>query len=94
MSDIQPPLSRLDVLSLAKILQSFGKGVTWIKNGQEMRGTSRHIVKGSDDFTFLSMPTDIREGHLRITLTSGFDTTIPVTEAMRLVESRNLIFEK
>ena len=49
-----------------------------------LTGTLRHIVRSPDDFNFFG-DGDIRDGHVRITLTSGVETTLGVTQIVGLI---------
>ena len=45
-------------------------------------GTARHIVKSPDNFGFLNRDEDIRDGYLRVTMRSGFERALKVSELM------------
>lgn len=51
-----------------------------------LTGTLRHVVQGPDNFNFLGRDTDIRDAWVRITLVSGLDTTVPVSQIIELMD--------
>lgn len=51
-----------------------------------LTGTLRHVVRSPDDYCFIGSGTDVRDAFVRVTLTSGFDTALPVTQVVGLIE--------
>lgn len=51
-----------------------------------LTGTLRHVVRSPDDYCFISNGTDVRDAFVRVTLTSGWDTALPVTQVVGLIE--------
>jgi hypothetical protein len=51
-----------------------------------LTGTLRHVVRSPDDYSFLGRGQDVRDAYVRITLTSGLDTALPVTQVVGLIE--------
>ena len=49
-----------------------------------LTGTLRHIVKSPDDYGFFGSG-DIRDGYIRITLTSGAEAALGVTQIVALI---------
>jgi len=51
-----------------------------------LTGTLRHVVRSPDDYSFIVGGTDVRDAFVRVTLTSGLDTALPVTRVVELIE--------
>jgi hypothetical protein len=64
-----------------------GRVVHFVTEGSDIRtGTLRHVVRSEDDYCFLGRGQDVRDAYVRITLTSGFDVALPVTQVVGLIE--------
>ena len=50
-----------------------------------MRGTVRHLVKSPSDFNFYDPRGDVRDAYVRITLDTGFDVALLVSDLMTMV---------
>jgi hypothetical protein len=58
-----------------------------LDGGRTIRtGTLRHVVVGPDNFSFLGRDTDIRDAYVRITLTSGVEATLGVSQIIELMD--------
>jgi hypothetical protein len=86
-------LNLRDLFALNTLLEAVTTGarVRWSTDGGEtvLDGVARHFVKDRENFSFLSNGDDVRDAFVRIS--STFEWTIPVREAMELV-SDNMFF--
>lgn len=89
MTDV---LTGADVIHLSTIVDAASRSakVRWLDNTDKetiREGTARHIVAGEDpsQWYFVGSKQDIRDSFLRITTTTGLDTTVPVRWLMKMV---------
>ncbi len=84
-------LTGADVIHLSTIVDAASRSakVRWLDTDKETirEGTARHIVAGEDpsQWYFVGSKQDIRDSFLRITTTTGWDTTVPVRWLMAMV---------
>lgn len=84
MSDI---LTVSDANRLAEVVRivNGGNQIAWIADGDAHYGTVRHFVTSPERYGFPGVETDIRDAHIRITTRGGWEATLPVRDAMRMV---------
>ena len=90
MSTITAPAVTLsDVLTLSTALIAIGEGrrIEWATEGSDVifTGTLRHVVDGNHSAMFLRVDADIRTAWVRITMTAGIDTWMPLERLARLM---------
>lgn len=81
----QPALTQVDVIYLGRMVDAVGKHGRFSLDGDVVSGTFRHVVESPDNYGFPGSGRDIRDGFLRVTLDSGSDITIPVTEVVEML---------
>jgi len=74
-------LTQERTLLLAELFSLQGKKIRFLNpNTDDVSvGTYLHLVRSRETFAFPTSSTDVRDCYVRITLDSGFDTTLPVT---------------
>lgn len=72
------PLTVKDVLGLANVLAGISRGarVRWVHGNDIAEGVLRHLT-GPDGS---SRPNDVRDSYVRVTLLSGLDVYVPLTD--------------
>ena len=81
-------LTAADVVALATVVDmARDRHIRWVVDGLIHGGTARHLVKSAEDYGFLTRDMDVRDAVIRVTLDSGWETVIPVGEAVRLVQA-------
>jgi hypothetical protein len=92
-----PVLRAFDAIKLGELLQAVNKEkhVRWstVDTDRIREGTLRHVVVSPDNYNFQRYDEDVRDGYIRITQTTGFETTLPVMEALDLYRNTLLVVE-
>jgi hypothetical protein len=92
-----PVLRAFDAIKLGELLQAVNKEkhVRWwpVDTDRIYEGTLRHVVVSPDNYNFLRYDEDVRDGYIRITQTTGFETTLSVMEALDLYRNTLLVVE-
>ncbi|MGB3676906.1 MAG: hypothetical protein WA988_20950 [Candidatus Nanopelagicales bacterium] len=92
VTTVLAPLTCPRAVALAEILsaaQQCSRVVFLDDDGNQQKGTARHIVTGPDDFHFMPRDQDVRYGYLRVTMQSGFERTALIAD---LIDGLNTTF--
>ena len=88
-STTHPPLTSAFAFALGDLLnwvtQKRRVHYTTDEGRTILTGTLRHVVGSPEDFGFLGHGADIRDGYVRITLTSGVETALGVPQIVALI---------
>lgn len=81
------PLNTTTAVALSEVIRfaQTNARVAYLHDGEVIEGIARHIVKSPDDIGFLTQMDDVRDAYLRVTLVSGFEVFLPITDCIRMV---------